>query len=253
MFAAGPVRPGGSPFSIIIHNCLICLYWADCHSHAISFPIPNNMNELHPTHLRIPGTGKNRQPIVGPPHHPVHCPVLPMELGLFQKPISIARAETKEMAKIGSNHTYVKCMNDLHRWGYIRYKTSRNPQKGSLVYLYTFDTSNMYTFDTSSVHVVHPSINNTNYLKQESVDTHPQNINPHFSISKNDDMETSEKKEKSCAKKERNLPAKTKSICRHRSSTSPSIFSRRANPSAKPKSSSTISKATVGSLEGKPR
>jgi hypothetical protein len=127
-------------------------------------------------------------------------------LAFFKNPISIARAETKEMAKIGSNHTYVKCMNDLHRWGYIRYKTSRNPQKGSLVYLYTFDTSNMYTFDTSSVHVVHPSINNTNYLKQESVDTHPQNNDAHFSISKNTDMETSEKKEKICAKKERNLP-----------------------------------------------
>lgn len=61
-------------------------------------------------------------------------------LNRFRNPIAIYRAEVMRLCKIGSKTTYLKCLNDLSEWGYIRYKPSFNPQQGSQVHLYNFGT-----------------------------------------------------------------------------------------------------------------
>jgi hypothetical protein len=114
----------------------------------------------------------------------------------FQNPISITRSQIMAMAHVGSNHTYAKCMNDLHKWGYLRYEPSFNPQKQSIVHLCIFDTGS----DIGSVSNMHPLYtNNTNYsnLGEQAQNFESQNFNSAV-------METLEKKEKSCAKKEIN-------------------------------------------------
>lgn len=96
-------------------------------------------------------------------------------LNRFENPISINRSQTMKLCKIGSYHTYHKCLNDLHSLGYINYLPSHNPLKGSLVYLCIFDTSSeqvVHQFsgksDTSTAQVLHPSINNINSINNKT-------------------------------------------------------------------------------------
>jgi len=51
----------------------------------------------------------------------------------FVSPFYISRAELMRLAKINGNATYQKCIKDLDELGYIRYKPSHKPQKGSEV------------------------------------------------------------------------------------------------------------------------
>ena len=53
----------------------------------------------------------------------------------FKNPISITRSEVMRISKIYAKATYHKCIKDLHNAGYIVYKPSYNPFKGSLVHL----------------------------------------------------------------------------------------------------------------------
>jgi len=57
----------------------------------------------------------------------------------FRNPVSVCREEVMTIAKIGSAKTYLKCMRNLHEWGYIQYQPSFNPLRGSKVSLYSFD------------------------------------------------------------------------------------------------------------------
>jgi hypothetical protein len=50
-------------------------------------------------------------------------------------PFQIKRAIIMKKAKIASRHTYNKCMNDLHCYGYITYQPSCNSFTKSVVYL----------------------------------------------------------------------------------------------------------------------
>lgn len=58
----------------------------------------------------------------------------------FQNPISISRNELMKVSKISAKATYHKCMKELNEWEYLKYKPSYNPFKGSLVYLFNFQT-----------------------------------------------------------------------------------------------------------------
>src|SRR6218665_2087374 len=92
----------------------------------------------------------------------------------FHSPISISRHELMRAAKIGSVNTYIRCIRQLDAWAYIKYKPTYNPQKGSLVYLYTFNTADDNTKTTGSENAgsntsgnadempLLPSINTTN-------------------------------------------------------------------------------------------
>jgi hypothetical protein len=57
----------------------------------------------------------------------------------FENPVSVNRPQILRYSKIGSNHTFYRCLNDLHSWGYIEYLPSHSPAKGSFVNLCNFD------------------------------------------------------------------------------------------------------------------
>jgi len=85
----------------------------------------------------------------------------------FQNPVSISRQELMRISKISAKATYHKCIKDLHNYGYIQYSPSFNPFKGSLVYLFDFQTStrlvpvcNRTNIETSIEQALVPYINN---------------------------------------------------------------------------------------------
>ena len=57
----------------------------------------------------------------------------------FQNPISISRDELMRISKISSTATYHKCMKDLTERGYVIYKPSFNPFKGSILEVCNLD------------------------------------------------------------------------------------------------------------------
>ena len=100
----------------------------------------------------------------------------------FENPISIARTELMKLSKIGSTHTYYKCMNELHLLAYIIYVPSKSNLIASTISLCIFDTSDTQAVhqgssksDTSRAQAVHPYnkhniniINNKTYRDQNS-------------------------------------------------------------------------------------
>lgn len=56
----------------------------------------------------------------------------------FRNPISIARDEVMRISKISSKATYHKCLRALHNSGYIKYEPSYNPFRGSHVIMFNF-------------------------------------------------------------------------------------------------------------------
>lgn len=57
----------------------------------------------------------------------------------FQNPISISRDELMRISKIASTATYHKCMKELTEKGYVDYKPSYNPFKGSTLEVCNLD------------------------------------------------------------------------------------------------------------------
>ena len=94
-------------------------------------------------------------------------------LAKFKNPISICRSELMKTSKVGSANTYTRCLRELNDWGYIEYKPSNNPCRGSLVNLYRFDTSTDNSCDkgndTTPVIAVRPSINTINKKKHINI------------------------------------------------------------------------------------
>lgn len=52
-----------------------------------------------------------------------------------QGPLSVFGKQLMHYAKISSNNTYHRLIQELHRYGYICYHPSYNPLLGSLIYL----------------------------------------------------------------------------------------------------------------------
>ena len=101
----------------------------------------------------------------------------------FSNEFQIVREVIMSESKIGSANTYIKCMKDLHNWGYIVYVPSFNRFKSSIVSIITFDKGSDKGSDKSSdkggdkggVMLVRPlikhnktSINNKNLLNTNS-------------------------------------------------------------------------------------
>jgi hypothetical protein len=89
----------------------------------------------------------------------------------FQNPVSISRQELMRISKISAKATYHKCIKDLHNFGYIQYLPSYNPFKGSLVYLFDFQSSaklvvapDHTNIETSIEQALVPYINKENLL-----------------------------------------------------------------------------------------
>lgn len=139
-------------------------------------------------------------------------------LNRFKNPISIARQETMRLSKIGSVNTYIKCIKELDKWNYLKYAPSHNPLKGSLIYLYNFNTTtdnatdistnkssdkaDEQTNDNTDTQEVIPSINSINNInKLNSVNDFPPTLkNNNLIIPKNYDEY---KRKKVVQKKER--------------------------------------------------
>jgi hypothetical protein len=126
----------------------------------------------------------------------------------FKNPISISRSELMRVSKICSKATYHKCIRELNEYGYLHYQPSFNPIRGSLVYLFNFesadellDESKRTKIETSSRQVEEPYINNTNIINSKHCKQHT-----HANTSSNFDQVNSEEKKKSSAKRKREQP-----------------------------------------------
>ncbi|MEQ8573579.1 hypothetical protein [Fulvivirga sp.] len=96
----------------------------------------------------------------------------------FKNPISVTRNDMLRISKIGSKTTYLKCLHDLTKFGYITYHPSKNPLKGSLVDMTNFwpssgqvvgqDKTNNWP---STGQVVVPSINIYKHNKHKERET----------------------------------------------------------------------------------
>jgi hypothetical protein len=90
----------------------------------------------------------------------------------FRGQFDINRQELMAMSRIGSSHTYARCMKQLNDWGYIEYSASSNRYSVSKVSCVRFDITsdtttditNDTTNDTTSSTLF---INNTNYIKDK--------------------------------------------------------------------------------------
>lgn len=80
----------------------------------------------------------------------------------FKNPIVVVRDELMKTAKIGSVNTYGRCLKRLHKFGYINYKPSFDPNKGSQIHL--------LTFDKGGEQVVRPLINNINKTNNTQIE-----------------------------------------------------------------------------------
>ncbi len=117
----------------------------------------------------------------------------------FPEYVSISRYEMMKASKIGSVNTYLKCLKELEAFGYLKYEPSRNPQKGSLVCLFIFDTTSELAKnyentkgDNSSEPGGRPYINNTKQDKQlkQSETKKGKNENLRFSPPKIEEIES---------------------------------------------------------------
>lgn len=100
----------------------------------------------------------------------------------FKNPISISRSEVMRISKICSKATYHKCIKELNEFGYLKYKPSFNPIRGSLVYLFNFESGSeqlhepiLTKFKTASGQVKEPYINITNRVNNKTTYEQSQN------------------------------------------------------------------------------
>lgn len=96
----------------------------------------------------------------------------------FRNPISISRNELMRVSKISAKATYHKCMRELNAYGYLKYEPSFNPIRGSLIYLFNFETGNEQVsesrrtkIETASRQVEEPYINIENNTKHKTRET----------------------------------------------------------------------------------
>jgi len=62
----------------------------------------------------------------------------------------INREEVMRLSKIGSKSTYHRCLKELDTNGYIKYRPSHNPYKGSKIKMLKFGTSSGQVVDQCS-------------------------------------------------------------------------------------------------------
>lgn len=150
----------------------------------------------------------------------------------FHNPISISRQEAMKVSKISSKVTYHKCIRELNDFGYLRYEPSYNPFKGSLVYLFDFQTNSELVnkmnpiknrtgseqvankshtkIETGTGQALIPYTNNTNNSKQQTeVNELFKFKNEKNTSSKNDSPQFGNSKEKKVAPKKRKAISET--------------------------------------------
>ncbi len=53
----------------------------------------------------------------------------------YKSPFPITRCEVMKAAKISARSTYIKCLKQLHEYGYIRYLPSQHPLKSTMAHI----------------------------------------------------------------------------------------------------------------------
>jgi hypothetical protein len=82
----------------------------------------------------------------------------------FQDPFPVNRREMKKLSHIGSDHTYAKCLKELHNCGYIIYHRSNSNFQPSVISMARFGeqgelkSSNDVIFDTHSTSVKNDTV-----------------------------------------------------------------------------------------------
>jgi hypothetical protein len=94
----------------------------------------------------------------------------------FRGQFDINRQELMAMSRIGSPHTYARCMKQLNDWGYIEYSASSNRYSVSKVSCVRFDITGDTTTDITNDTATDTAsstlfINNTNYTKDKQKTT----------------------------------------------------------------------------------
>lgn len=90
----------------------------------------------------------------------------------FRDTFDVNRQDLMAMSRIGSAHTYARCMKQLNDWGYIKYWPSSNRFSPSQVSCARFDTANGTGSNTANSTANGTAsgtlfINNTNYIKDK--------------------------------------------------------------------------------------
>jgi hypothetical protein len=67
----------------------------------------------------------------------------------FENPVHISRNDMMKASKINANATYHKVINELQEFGFIKYKPSFNPFKGSAVYMINLENETNKKIDES--------------------------------------------------------------------------------------------------------
>ena len=80
-------------------------------------------------------------PRVGPPHISLYLAIVHFaSLQDYQNPVAAFRKDLMKHAKICGAATYIKCLQELQEFGFVKYIPSFNPLLGSLFYLEDFET-----------------------------------------------------------------------------------------------------------------
>jgi hypothetical protein len=132
----------------------------------------------------------------------------------FRNPISISRDEMMRAAKIGSVNTYIRCMKELDAWQYIQYHPSFNPQKGSQVYLFTFNKASNNTNHKTNNNASNISTDNSlkKTDKKTSDKTTKTQLSPSINSSNNTNKLNSKKKDEYTRTKNNSKSSSTSSI-----------------------------------------
>lgn len=112
----------------------------------------------------------------------------------FRNPLSIARDDLMFLSKIGSANTYIKCLKELHNWGYIKYMPSHSYHVGSKIHMFVFNKTTKQTTNKTKA-------NGTDILTDNKCDkTKKQDLRPYKNIKKklniiNNNKQLKDKKE----------------------------------------------------------
>lgn len=135
----------------------------------------------------------------------------------FDDKLSINRNEIMMMSKVGNANTYTKSLRKLDELGFIKYFPSNNPMRGSIITICRFDNSSDNSTEHSSGNTCDYSSDNSTehsgdtlykpYKLYKPINS-INNKNKDSSLSENSEKHNSlktqeQKKEKSCAKKEK--------------------------------------------------
>ncbi len=69
----------------------------------------------------------------------------------FINPIILNRSQILNYSKIGSFHSYYKCLSELNKWGYIEYFPSNTPLKNSYVKIREFNVDDQTVIDAKTI------------------------------------------------------------------------------------------------------